>query len=380
MTNRSKMILGLASLLGVTAGATAVSGFAWFVTTKTAIVDVTNIGIYNNNPSLSVTLGETKGVLRTNDAENDFDLRAANDSSSVDQTFTADGIKTDFVLTTKPLAAPTVYIDDVEDTTLHSYDAANKTIHFDDAPASGKKIRAVYYDKAALTDVSSINGLDVYDPTWEAAYEGLRATKIPAAKAGEQYITFELEFAPATTGSLKVFLDRPTITGVTSAVPAETTRNNAAASVARVAFSVNSANVLTLSNSVGTNYDKGIKPGNVTNYPGDPDYNNGVESGAENDPEKGKNAYTTAGDYAVLATVDDCEHLYAPIDTNYSIRSTAPEATPANMYIATVTDAPVTVLVSIWLEGTSAVDGNGNYSTPIGGEINVHLPIVAFGA
>ena len=375
------MILGLASLLGVTAGATAVSGFAWFVTTKTATVDVTNIGVYNNNPSLSVTLGETKGVLRTNDAENDFDLKAANDTSSVDHVFTANGTDTAFVLPVKPLAAPTVYIDDVEDTTLHSYDANTKTISFDTAPAADTKIRAVYYDKAALTDVSSVNGLDVFDPTWETAYEGRRATKIPDAKAGEQYITFELEFAPATSGSLKVFLDRPTITGIASADTAVATRNNAAADVARVAFSVNNANVLTLSRKANDDAcKKGIKKGNLTPYPGDPDFDNGVVSGAANDPEKGKNAYTTAGDYSIKATLGDCENLYAPIDTNYSVRSTAPEALPENMYITTVTNAPVTVLVSIWLEGTSNTDTNGNFSTPIGGEINVSLPIVAFGA
>ena len=376
MTNRSKMILGLASLLGVTAGATAVSGFAWFVTTKTATVDVTNIGIYNNNPSLSVTLGETHGVKLTNDAQNDFDLEAAKDSTSVDKTFTADGNTNDFVLPNKPLSAPAVYIDGVEDTTLHSYDSASKTIHFDSPLDSGKKIRAVYYDEAALTDVSSINGIDVYDPTWQTAYEGRRATKVEDATAGEQYITFELEFAPASSGSLKIFLDRPAITAKSTEDVAQAARNTAAASVARVAFSTAAdGNVLTLSNSVSAGFEKGMSKDLVETYPGDPDYT----TGAANDPEKGKDASAVSGDYAIKGTLEDCENLYAPIDTNYSIRSSAPAALPENMYITTVTNASVTVLVTIWLEGTSGTDTNGNFSTPIGGEINVKLPIVAFG-
>ena len=374
MKTRSKMILGLASLLGVTAGATAVSGFAWFVTTKTATVDVTNIGVYNNNPSLSVTLGETKGVKRTNNAENDFDLEAANDTTSTEKEFTAAADQKDFVLDSKPLGEPTVFVDNVKDTT-HTYDG-DKTISFNEAPGAGKKIRVIYCDKAALTDVSSIDGVNVYNPTWETAYEGRRATRIPTATAGEHYITFELNFAAATTGSLKVFLDRPDITAKTSSDTAQQARNNAAASVARVAFSIDGVNKLTLSKSAGDNDSKkGIKYDSVEQYPGDPDY----ITGAENDPSKDKNARTTDGDYSVSAVCDACQNLYAPIDTNYSIRSTAPDTEPEDMYITTITNQPVTVLVSIWLEGTSKVNGDGNFSEPIGGEIDVKLPIVAFG-
>lgn len=374
MKTRSKMILGLASLLGVTAGATAVSGFAWFVTTKTATIDVTNIGVYNNNPSLSVELANLKGVKRTNDTENDFDLEAAKDSTSVDKTFTADGNTNDFVLPNKPLSAPAVYIDGVEDTTLHTYIADTKTIHFENKPAADTKIRAVYYDDAALTDVSSIDGINVYDPTWETAYEGRRATKIPAAKAGEQYISFDLQFAAASSGSLKVFLDRPTITGKASDDAAVTARNDAAADVARVAFSTEAdGNILTLSRKAAdAKYQKGISKNLVEHYPGDPDI--------QNDPEANKNAFETAGDYAISAVLDDCAHLVAPSQTNYSVMSTAPEANAANNHVVTVTNTPVTVHVSIWLEGTANTDTKGNFSTPIGGEINVKLNLVAFGA
>ena len=371
MTNRSKMILGLASLLGVTAGATAVSGFAWFVTTKTADVDVTNIGIYNNNPSLSVELANLKGVKRTNDAANDFDLKAANDSTTVDETFTADGTGTTYVLSSKPLEAPEVYIDGVLDST-HSYDG-NLTVSFASPVEAGKKVRVLYCDKAALTDVSSVNGKDVYDPTWETAYEGRRATKIEDATAGEQYISFDLQFAAATTGSLKVFLDRPNISPKATSDSAQALRNEAAASVARVAFWTNTAgNVLTLSKNTGTGYTQGIDKDLVEDYPGDP--------AIATDPSKNKDASTEPGDYKVSEVCSACENLYAPIDTNYSILSAAPEATAANMHLVTITNTPITVHVSIWLEGTSAVNGDGNYSAPIGGEIDVKLNLVAFGA
>ena len=350
MTNRSKMILGLASLLGVTAGATAVSGFAWFVTTKTADVAVTNIGVYNNNPSLSVTINNLAGVKRTNTGSNDFDLEAAKDSTSVDHEFTANGTDTSFILPNKPLAAPTVYVNGVVDAT-HTYDAASKTISFTDAPAADTKIRAVYYDSAALTDVSSMNGVDFYDPTWQAAYEGTKATLIPPATAGEQYIAFDLNFAAVDTGSLNIFLDRPTIEGLTSDAD-----DVAAADVARVAFSIGGTNVLTISNNVGDDYKKGI------------------------DGSLLGNATTVSGDYTVASYLANCENLVVPSTEDYSVKSTVAQLDAAHNYIATVSDAPVIVHVTIWLEGTSNVDLKGNYSDPIGGEIDVHLPIVAFNA
>ena len=358
MTNRSKMILGLASLLGVTAGATAVSGFAWFVTTKTATVDVTNIGIYNNNPSLAVNLTNLKGVVRTNDAANDFDLKAANDTSDFMEELPANG--TTYVLSEEPLAQPKAYVDGVE-VDVASYEAATKTVTLEAAPAAGKKVRFVYCDKAALTDVSSIDGVSIYDPTWQAAYEGRKATKIPYAKNGEQYISFDMEFVAPTTGSLKVFLDRPTITALDNTKDAD----KEAAAVTRVAFSDSEGhNILTISNTVASGYEKGISKSLVENYNGE-----------------SKNANTTDGDYTINPTVlANCEHLVVPSTENYSVRSSAPTADNAHNYLGEVNGSDVTIHVSIWLEGTSHVDGNGNNSTPIGGEINVSLPIVAFGA
>ena len=359
MTNRSKMILGLASLLGVTAGATAVSGFAWFVTTKTATVDVTNIGIYNNNPSLSVDIINTKGVVKTNNAANDFNLMAANDSSDFLETKTGDGTETEFILTGTPIAQPTAYVNGVA--TAITWDSANNKATFATAPADGAEIRFVYCDKAALTDVSSIDGINVYDPTWEVASEGRNATIIRDADEGEQYITFDMKFTAPTTGALKVFLDRPTIT----ALDGTDDSDKEAADVARVGFSTAAdGNVLTISNKVSSGYEKGISQDKVEDY----------------DDFGTTNANTTAGHYEISHVTDNCQHLVVPSTTNYSVLSAAPDTTAANNYLCTINGSDVTVHVCIWLEGTSHVDGEGNNSLPIGGEISVSLPIVAFGA
>ena len=359
MKNRSKMILGLASLLGVTAGATAVSGFAWFVTQKTADVDVTNIGVYNKNPSLSVVIDNLEGVVRTNSDANDFNLKAANDTTSLFETFTGDGSETEFALAGTPLAEPTAYIDGAVVAT--TYDSANNKVIFATAPANGKEIRVVYCDKAALTDISSFDADTFYKPIWQVANEGKNATLIDDATAGEQYISFDLTFIKPTTGSLKIFLDRPSITANNTSKD----EDKAAAEVARVGFYTDHT-ALVLSNKADiAAYQKGISKDKVEHY------------NATN-----VNANQTPGDYEIAKVLDTgVTNLVKPYTENYSIRSTAPTADATHMYIGEVTTAAdLTVHVSIWLEGTSAVDDDGNYSAPIGGEINVDLPIVAFGA
>ena len=168
-----------------------------------------------------------------------------------------------------------------------------------------------------------------------------------------------MNFARVDTGSLKIFLSQPTITAVS-----DTTANNAAADVTRVAFSIGGTNVLTLSNKAdteGTDYKRGISKTLV-------------------EPDVGTNARTTPGTYNMESYLDTCQNLAKPATENYFVRSSAPAETPAANYLTTISSSNVTVHVAIWLEGTSHVNGNGDYSAPIGGEINVSLPIVAFGA
>lgn len=289
MTNRSKMILGLASLLGVTAGATAVSGFAWFVTTKTADVEVTNIGVYSKNPTLSVNVKNLKGLLKTNDEANDFDL-------------------------------------------------VTDTAH-----------------DAGLTDISSSDGIHFFDPVWQSANEGLKATEFKPATEGVQYLSFDMEFVKPSDGSLYIFLDRPYI----KAKVQNNEKDEEAAAVARVAFSKKAdeqselANILTLGNHAESGYEKGLKPG--------------------------VGSYAADGDYTIANEVQNCQNLYVSQDINYSVRSTGVKS-PADMFITEVTStANVTVHVTIWLEGTSHVTAaTGDNSKPIGGQIEVKLPIVAF--
>lgn len=355
MTNRSKMILGLASLLGVTAGATAVSGFAWFVTTKTAEVNLTNIGVYNNNPSLSVTVSNFNGVTKANDATNNFDLVADVDTTNGYETKTGDGTNKDFDLSGVPAAGvtPKAYINNVL-VPVDAYDSVNHIVTLHDAPANGQEVRFVYCNGAALTDISSIDGVTFYDPIWQAAGEGTKATKIPYATTS-QYLSFDMTFAAPAAGNsaLSIFLDRPTIKAATEGVAAD----DAAASVARVAFTIGGVNKLTLSNNVAATHKKGLSKALV-------------EEGATN-------ANTTAGDYTILNYVEDCENLYVPSLVDYSVLSSQAEDAE-HMFLTKVTNANVTVHVSIWLEGTSGVDAKGDYSAPIGGEIAVKLPIVAF--
>ena len=360
MKNRSKMILGLASLLGVTAGATAVSGFAWFVTTKTAAVNVTNIGVYNNNPSLTMHINNPEGITQIANTGNDYSFSAVKDSTTASETATGDGTKTAFVLTGAPVRVPTAYVDGK--LTATTYDSGTNTVTFTGgAPASGAAIKFVYWDNAALTDISSIDGVNFYDPTWQVANEGKKATIIPTATAGEHYISFEMEFVAPTEGSLEVFLDRPTITAKDPGKAADV----AAASVARVGFATaGTTNKLTISNNVAAGYEKGISKSLVEDY-GDGHVN------ANTTPD---------GDYTITNVLANCQNLVVPSTENYSILSAAPTKDASHNHIATINGADVTVLVTIWLEGTSAVNADGNYSDPIGGEINVSLPIVAFGA
>jgi hypothetical protein len=55
MKNKTKLVLGLAAMLGVTAAAGTTSGFAWFTTTRTATVNFDNAVVYNKAADLSIT-------------------------------------------------------------------------------------------------------------------------------------------------------------------------------------------------------------------------------------------------------------------------------------------------------------------------------------
>ncbi len=68
MKNKTKLVLGLASLLGVTAAAGTTAGFAWFTTTRTATVSLTSANVYSDFGDLSIayTAVDSNGI--THDA------------------------------------------------------------------------------------------------------------------------------------------------------------------------------------------------------------------------------------------------------------------------------------------------------------------------
>jgi len=72
MKNRSKMILGLASMLGISAGAAAVSGFAWFTTQRTADISASNFVVGASEGSLQISSVADKFVncSKTTDSGN----------------------------------------------------------------------------------------------------------------------------------------------------------------------------------------------------------------------------------------------------------------------------------------------------------------------
>jgi hypothetical protein len=52
MNSKSKIILGLSSILAVSAGIAATSTYAWFTTSRTTYISISNIGVKSNNGNL----------------------------------------------------------------------------------------------------------------------------------------------------------------------------------------------------------------------------------------------------------------------------------------------------------------------------------------
>jgi len=61
MKKKTQVILGLSSIVAVTAGVAGASTFAWFTTTRTAQVNLTSAKIYNTTSKLVISYGSTDG-------------------------------------------------------------------------------------------------------------------------------------------------------------------------------------------------------------------------------------------------------------------------------------------------------------------------------
>ncbi len=364
MTKKSKMTLALASMLGITAGATAVSGFAWFTTTKSAVVDITNIGVYSTSSGLDVTLKQChKGVTEANAGEGDVNLVGATVATT--ETIKAtEADQTVFNLQKYAKEITSVTIGGAAAAYTLGTGANSNKITLGTGVASGTSVVVEYLAYSALTDISSTDGKLFYKPVWTAGNPGLYATAITdVTDAASGYVSFTMTLAASGSDALDIYLNGASITGSYS-----NTANNAAANIARVAFIENNVTKLIVQNSVDTQ--------NGTN-------NKGIDSTfVENSDPTNRATGTnyTQWDLSKLSTVP--AKLEAIDATNKNTWSDGTRAAGENYITHVAGNSSVDIKVSIWLEGTS-----GNASGNASGEFNpgvenamikVNLPLIAF--
>lgn len=370
MTKKSKLVLAMASMLGITAGATAVSGFAWFTTTKSADLDITNIGVYSKSSALSAVWKQAnKGCVNDSSSEGDINVVGATGSAKTD-TDKGNGTKTEFTLTQYASAQPTVKVDGVAYSGTVTWAAGNtaKTVTLDPAPANNTTVTFEYTPYAALTDVSSVDGQAIFKPKWTASGEGIYATTIDAATEG--YLSFTMTLTASGSSDLAVYLNQPHI----NAASADNADVSAAA-ITRVALIEDddqdplTANTtkLVLQNSIASN--KGI----------DQDF---IDDGVTYDvpPTDGT---PDLFDLSTLTSTVASGVFAIPDASNKSTLSTAPTANATNNFVCTVAAGTSTdIIVVVWLEGTCGNTGsgpNGKFAqSPENGMINIQLPLIAF--
>ncbi len=359
MTKKSKLILGLASMLGVSAGATAVSGFAWFITTKSATVEITNIGVYSTSSGLDVTLKTIhQGLTELNPGTHNIDLVGGTVSTTETINATSAG-QTTFTLNKYAASITSVSVNGGAATDAYTWTEGqnSKTIELDDGTGIvvGTPIQVTYLAYSALTDISSTDGQTFYKPTWTAGNPGLYATAMPTTEDG--YCSFTMTLAASGDDALDIYLN-----GASIAAAYSSEANNLAANIARVAFIENTTTKLIVQNAVGATNNKGINSTFVANY----------------DPAGGANK--TQWDLSALqispATLAACD------GTNKNTWSDGTRQLSENYITHIPGNSSVDIKVSIWLEGTSGNATNnasGQFSQNLeGAMIKVNLPLIAF--
>lgn len=370
MTKKSKLVLGLASMLGVSAGATAVSGFAWFTTTKQATVNATNIGVYSKNSALDIAFvsGDMNCVGSVTDGT--LTVEAKNTTATVDS-FTGDGTTTAFTLRLTPFAAndPTITVNSAANS---DWTLSGKVITFGTAPGNGQTIEVTYHAKEVLTDVSSVDGQHIYKPTWTASKEGQQATAMPAATDG--YLAFTMKLTASGDSPLEVFLNYPNITGVTDGAA-----DTAAANISRVAIIEDTSTHLVLQNNIASN-NRGISETNASNegknwnYDGVDGYDGWDLSVAS------PSCVSTVDSNIFTATKSASKNNLSAAPAH----SSATEKRDSNWVTHIDAGGYKNIKVVVWLEGTSSnTDGYayGSYASatnPMNGMFNVSLPLIAF--
>ena len=365
MTKKSKLVLAMASMLGITAGATAVSGFAWFTTTKNATVNVSNIGVYSNSSNLAIAFGTPlKGCEGSVDGST---LTVKAKGEQIVQNWTGDNSTVAYTLSEVPNGTPTVTVGGSP--MASGWTVSGTTLTFDDAPAADAAIQVSYYSRKVLTDLSSTDGVNIYKPTWTATGEGRYATAMPAAETG--YLSFTMTVSASGSSALEVFANHPTIVG---AATGATTATAAAADLDRVAVIADGSTRFILQNDPSEPNNRGISSTIATSG----------KNWEFDDESAGNDGWdlSLASGTAVVPTLTATESEYK------NNRSTAPAHTDASDIIAnnyiTHVDAggSKTITIVVWLEGTSYNATNlayGAYDEDIlDGIFSVNLPLIAF--
>lgn len=374
MTKKSKLVLAMASMLGITAGAAAVSGFAWFTTTKSAVVSVTNIGVYSKNSALAVSFKEGTRCTGTN-VTGGINVVGTPAASTTVQAITANATQA----STKKFAVDKHPVDNSTATVtiksganeavaghITAVDEESREITLSDTILEGDIVTFTYTPYESMTDISSYDGQTFYKPTWTATGEGRYATAIPTTTTG--HVQFTMTLAATGASDLMVYANA----GV-EITPADDTNDhdNAAAGITRVAVidDLSSATKFVTQNATSAGA-VGI---------------NSTWAGAMNadlDGEAGNDGWDLkATGVNAIPTITNLVQADAIADKSaHDATWAASHQTYADGYITTVPAGQTRdVTVAIWLEGTNNTDGNGKFNAdPEKGMIGVNLPLIAF--
>ena len=372
MTKKSKLTLALASMLGITAGATAVSGFAWFTTTKSATVSVANIGVYSKSSALAIAW---KSGTRCTGVADEGTLSVSGDAATtpIAQTFTATASQTEFTLDKHPSALPTLTIKhgdaDPVAGTATAFNKDTKVVTISDSVSAGDIVTFTYLPYETMTDVSSVDGKTFYKPTWTATGEGKYATALPTTDTG--YVKFTMTLSATGASALVVYANSGVaITPAKAGDPADV----AAAAITRVAIIDEDADgdptMFVTQNSVSSG-NVGINstwaaPG-AKNWDADDD-----------ETMDGWNLKATGG--TALPTISNLVQANAIADKSAQDSTwAASNKAYTDGYITTIpAGGSRDISVAIWLEGTNETDANGAFTgKPENGMIGVNLPLIA---
>lgn len=375
MTKKSKLVLAMASMLGITAGAAAVSGFAWFTTTKSATVSVTNIGVYSKSSALAVTFKEGTRCTGTNGATG-INVVGDHAASTTTQVITANATQAStkkFAVDKHPykLGGATVTIksgsSEAVNGTVTDIDEESREITLSNTILEGDIVTITYTPYEAMTDVSSYDGQTFYKPTWTATGEGHYATALPTTTTG--HVQFTMTLAATGASDLMVYAN----SGVAITAADDTNpHDNAAAGITRVAviddYSSATKFVTQNATSAGTVGINSTWAGtrNVR-LDGGEGANDGWDLKAT-----GEAAIPSISNLVQANAIEDKsahDAAWAELNQTYS-----------DGYITTVPAGQTRdVTVAIWLEGTNNTDSEGKFNAdPEKGMIGVTLPLIAF--